>query len=368
MDEFSNIEDVSCPTIYDKLGSLCTEIEDQIKEVGGATTEIQNSLLSMRNDSYKENSPEAEYAVRLFRKYVAEVSAAKLRGGTSPTNDFDDGDSISLLGDIPQYIYSGTGEQIVGWSALSVNVFWSRLATGLFSFLAFVIMSCVPHIKYKTVDVDMLLLNNCPYRDEPEYSHGSFSFVSFQYVIGLSVVAFVHCLVFAGYYVLPADGSSRKYIPGLRYALELCVSTTDAIRLNIRFADAAKAYSKSVEPVIDGGLFVMCAMASTLAAIAVERGEPIGASDAEIETVYSLNTFVATFENTSPVCVEDGIVRKIRAAIAMSFLATVCLGFTFQVSLRSFFMEKRRRQLQTGEKGQPVPSKSPVDDEETVRL
>lgn len=57
--------------------------------------------------------------------------------------------------------------------------------------------------------------NKCEYSSEPNYHDGEFSFVSFQYVIGLMVVAFVYCLLFAGYYLLPVDSDNRKYVPGI---------------------------------------------------------------------------------------------------------------------------------------------------------
>jgi hypothetical protein len=65
-------------------------------------------------------------------------------------------------------------------------------------------------------------------------------------------------------------------------------------------------------------------------------------------------------------------VRLIRAAVAMTFLSAICIGFSFQISFRSYLKEQRLRQLeQGGHQSLPLPvlsMKSPVDEEDTVRL
>jgi hypothetical protein len=104
--EFSIVdEDDGGPTVYDKLGTLCSEIEGQIKTVAGQSQEIDRSIEWMRREAFKESSPEAEYAIRLFMKYVDEANAAKLRAaGGALDSRSDAGDSVSLIGDIPDYL------------------------------------------------------------------------------------------------------------------------------------------------------------------------------------------------------------------------------------------------------------------------
>ena len=98
-------EEDGAPTVYDKLGTLCQEIEGQIKTVaGGSTPEIEKSLEWMHNESYKESSPEAEYAIRLFMKYVDEANAAKLRAAASGPNEQTEYDGVSFTEDIPPYM------------------------------------------------------------------------------------------------------------------------------------------------------------------------------------------------------------------------------------------------------------------------
>jgi hypothetical protein len=168
---FHEMEDVEFSSIYQKLGTLCTEIEQHILELNGNSEEIRRSVQWMRNESYKETSPEADFLTRLFRRYVDESQAARARAAANgldgdSRHHLDAGDGsggrggsggVSLVGEmIPQYFYEGTAEQIVGYAALKTNVFWSRVVTGLFALIAFVIMSCVPLIAFKRVSPHML--------------------------------------------------------------------------------------------------------------------------------------------------------------------------------------------------------------------
>lgn len=106
MNQFSIVdEEEDGPTVYDKLSQLCVEMETQIKSVGGRTMEIEKSIEWMRSESSKENAPEAEYALRLFMKYVDVTNAARLRTGASFSDDRSDaGEGVSLIGDIPLYL------------------------------------------------------------------------------------------------------------------------------------------------------------------------------------------------------------------------------------------------------------------------
>ena len=172
---------------------------------------------------------------------------------------------------------------------------------------------------------------------------------------------------------------------GLRYALELCVSTTDAIRLNIRLVSFAFTYpvltifvqirwcGESLFQIrrtcyrrgsirdVRHGLYIryqlshlsLCHVSMTYLIGSCHccgkrrayRGQRCRDRDSVFpqhfcshlrkhsELFVCIETLRPNRCCQRPVCVEDGIVRKIRAAIAMSFLATVCLGFTFQVNL-----------------------------------
>ena len=68
---------------------------------------------------------------------------------------------------------------------------------------------------------------------------------------------------------------------------------------------------------------------------------------------------------------EDGTVRLIRAATAMTFMATLCIGFSFQISLRSYLKEQKQKHKEMEQSlpfSVPTAMKPPVDAEETVRF
>lgn len=54
----------------------------------------------------------------------------------------------------------------------------------------------------------------------------------------------------------------------------------------------------------------------------------------------------------------------------MTFLTALCVGFSFQVSLRSYLKEQKLKEEFQGAGDLPLPltAKSPVDQEDTVRL
>lgn len=152
---FHEIEDSS---IYHKIASLSTEIEQHIIDLHPPSTqyEVTRSFQWMKNESYKDLTPEIDYLTRLYRFYVDEVQSNKLRASNYHIQSREE-QTMSLIDQvIPSYIYDGIAEQIVGYQALTTNVFWSRLCTALFSFLSFVIMSCVPFVSHKQVSPHML--------------------------------------------------------------------------------------------------------------------------------------------------------------------------------------------------------------------
>lgn len=57
----------------------------------------------------------------------------------------------NALFEVPTYMYEGTGEQLVGWSAMTKNIFWLRALTAMFSLLSYVVMSTVRYIAYTEV-------------------------------------------------------------------------------------------------------------------------------------------------------------------------------------------------------------------------
>jgi hypothetical protein len=148
-----NIKEEEFSTIYHKLALLSSEIETQLLQISGNTDEIEKSINWIRHESYKDPSPEIDFTTRLFRRYVDESNAHRLRLQLSR---LDDSDSISLTSEVPDYLYSGTPDQIVGQDAFKRNIFWFRVLSALFTFIAFIIMACVPLIHHRQVTSRML--------------------------------------------------------------------------------------------------------------------------------------------------------------------------------------------------------------------
>ena len=135
-------------TVYHKLTNLCAEIETAIKSGSRKSRDdVQSQILRIRSEAFTMTSPEAEYALRLFRYFLEDVN----EGGGGGF-----GDTMSLVDEVPPMLYEGHPDQISGLAALKKNIFWMRMIVGLLSFISFVVMSCVPNINRKNVGASEL--------------------------------------------------------------------------------------------------------------------------------------------------------------------------------------------------------------------
>lgn len=157
-------------TVYDKLTALSEEIVQGIYNIhafvppsgkGDALRkdELTQELAALRESSFSERSPEAEYALRLFRYYADMANAAlhSMKNGDAANGQRGNADSVALF-EVPPFVYEGSPEQLSGWSAVRKNIFWSRAFSALFSFLAFVVMACTPFITHNDLAVGDILL------------------------------------------------------------------------------------------------------------------------------------------------------------------------------------------------------------------
>lgn len=349
-------------SVYQKLASLCSEIEQGIKNISEPNPSLQSEILRIRSNAFKESHPEVEYAIQLYRKYADETSAALQLShrNRSPheASGGDQFDEIRMTDDIPLFLYQGVKGQIVGEAALNRNIFWFRLVTGFFCMLSFSVISSVDHIHDRQVSAESLLKNYCWPIDQ--VSSGQFSFIPFQYMIAVMSFLFVHSVLFTGYYLLPVDSSDKKYIPGLEWILSSCLNSNDVSSASTRSSEFMKAHSKFIEFCVDGGLLAMAIITNIIAAAAIEAPTPFS-DENSFYTYYSISTFYATFDSTNPSCLTDSFLPKLRAGIAMSFLATIALGLAFQVSCRSYLMERQlnasnnHQQVDSSDKSGPIP-------------
>lgn len=142
----SDADEAESYTVYHKLTNLCSEIETAIKSGSRKSRDdVQSQILRIRSEAFTMTSPEAEYALRLFRCYLDEVSE---NSGYTDTVNFAD--------EVPPMLYEGHPDQISGPSAMKKNIFWMRVAVGVLSFISFVVMSCVPNIDRRTVSASTL--------------------------------------------------------------------------------------------------------------------------------------------------------------------------------------------------------------------
>jgi len=346
-------------TVYHKLATLCNEIEEQIRCSAGDALETQNDILKIRAEAFKQNSPEAEYALRLFRKYASEVVPAReaLAGKGEQSED-----TICLTDEIPLFLYQGSSEPLIGTESLKRNIFWFRISATMFSFLAFVIISFVPNIHDRTIDAKKLFNAQCGYYNDPELRQGRFSFIPYQYVLAVTVVMFVYCSLVVGYYLLPLNSAGVKYIPGLSEILVRFLNPVEVVEGSNRASSFLRRYAISVESLGDGALLLFGLVSFVIAAVSID--EPIEFGNGKDATFFSLSTFVSTFMNTNPVCVNNNIVSLLRGGLAMAFLSFVSLALCFQVSARSLYLENHKTQQQ-------LPVRSPCNssvDSDSVTL
>mmetsp|Transcript_8052 Transcript_8052/g.13652 ORF Transcript_8052/g.13652 Transcript_8052/m.13652 type:complete len:405 (-) Transcript_8052:1963-3177(-) len=337
---------------FDKLNNLVNVLENDIRKAHGNSIAIENVLVSIRSSAYESShSQQAEHVSLLYCHMAEEMksqqqkSAPKLNYQEQDEDD-NNSDTVSLTGEIPFFLYSGSSRQIVGWEALNRNVFYSRASTAVCSFVAFVIMSCVPYVSWRSIDPNKFLEPNCGYKG---YYEGEFSFVSFQYIIALCVIIFLHNALWILYYVLPVDTADRKYVPGMRSMFDSFLNPSDVTSYGQKLGDFFHLYSKSLEPILDGGFLMMITLASIIAAMNLEHGVIFyNTYEADaLRPYFSIASFMETFDKTGN-CLNSNPAGLVRASLTMSFLATFCLAFTFQVTFRSFLLERKRQKLGEG--------------------
>jgi hypothetical protein len=132
-------------TVYDRLNNLAAEISEGIINLSEEQREqVQRELSALREQAYKERSPEAVYNTLLFRKYAAIANQIKddKRGR---------GDKTTLIGELPSFVYEQDDENMmVGWEAVKTNIFRLRALATMFALITFSVMSSAPYITEST--------------------------------------------------------------------------------------------------------------------------------------------------------------------------------------------------------------------------
>ena len=69
-------------TIYQKIGLLSIEIQEELKNISDAPrSQVSNDIEVIREISYQERAPEAEFVIRLFRRYAIQAQSLKTGKG-----------------------------------------------------------------------------------------------------------------------------------------------------------------------------------------------------------------------------------------------------------------------------------------------
>ena len=344
---------VNRASIYEVLHNLASEIETNIKILSTESRyKVDEDIKLLREASYRERSPEAEYVSRLFKKF-AEV-AINAKNNTNSNNKQSSvavGDVVFGKVNVPSYIYDGSAEQIVGFEAAKKsNIFYYRCACILFSFLCFVILSTVPFINAGVIRPHDEFTPACTYNNDVII--GTFNMRPFSACIAAASCVFVFNILFNVYYILPVDNNNHKYVPGLHWCIEylhvkfgsdeLTISNSRAMLSDgtTRVGSFCKVFSKMIEVILDASLTIFAFLACIIASIIVERGSRFDMGDGSI-IYYTLGTFYETFAKTSPKCVDDSPTEKIRAGLAMLYICLFCLVLTLQVSARGYIKESR---------------------------
>lgn len=262
------------------LKSLCSQLEQAIQSLQGREDGQRTIEDINKSHVYSVDS----YAITLFESYAAMVSAQtkelnqvkasvtgqKVNVISSSGDDeiMTDMDDIEFMRDVPHYLYQGTGKQIAGWDALKRNIFWIRLTMMFFCFISFSVMESLPYLNYDIVSSNELLSAECGMKSQ----YGEFSYTSYQFVSGISIVTSLYSLFFCFYYLIPVDAQERKYIPASPlYLLPL--------RWEKRVLFEQKASSRYLEVFMDFLLLVLCLWAAIAAAVSIDHSEAFHSPD-----------------------------------------------------------------------------------------
>ena len=69
-------------TLYHKVNLLSEEIQEELKNISDAPrSQVSNDIEVIREISYQEKAPEAEFVIRLFRRYAIQAQSLKTGKG-----------------------------------------------------------------------------------------------------------------------------------------------------------------------------------------------------------------------------------------------------------------------------------------------
>lgn len=342
-------------TVYEKLEALCEEIKSDIRASSGPDgggVSLGQALAKLSERAFLDRSPEAQYAILLYRKYK-EVQPQGVASSSSPS------DGATAAAALPHWLRShtekiprltaladnaleGTGEQLVGFDSTKKNIFRLRALVCCLALLGFSILSSAPLFHLAAPTAHDFFLPSCALFNTNITGH--FDFTSYQAVVASGVCLFIHSLIFSVYYLLPVDETGQKHVPGLERLFAPCKVEANTVHsASSRVSIFCAIHSKKFEAIIDAMLLVLNFSTTLAASINIERG-----SKFDFPTVvgwYTLGTFTLTFQETSPPCMspDQSPASKIRAGLAFMYLCMFIQVLTLMVSMRSYAKESIQR-------------------------
>lgn len=362
------MENIELNEEVEKFDMLIDEISEGIRNLKSSSSKRLLNMLfkQLKESSSSDKHPHITYATLLFRQYANianDIKESKAQKSTekqlSLFNAFDNTNNN-------EYVEL----ELVGWSAMNNKLFWYRTATGMLVFISFVLMSTVPNIRLTYLRAWEIFSPDCPYAANNLGVHitGHFDFRAYQIVLSMAVIVYLHTLFFLFYYLLPTDENNHKFIPGLNLLLDACLSIPVRSNLNSftrRCLDYCATCSRFLEMLSDIVITTAAMTATILASVVLERGVRFDFRDGNV-TYYTLETFSTTFQQTYPVCVDEDPTPKIRASLAMLYLAIFIMIYTTQITIRKFRAQWNSRLNTSGVKSFRLSTCSDDHDHDSV--
>ena len=344
-------------SIYEKLGSLCEEIEVDILSKEGASSSIREALGQIKDKAYLDRSPEAEHATQLYRRYRDSTKGASSAGPADNTIAgaatflSQPGRPLSYLNEVTE----GTSETLVGKQASNTHIFRMRMMSTVLCFIGFLVLAANHYIgQGTTLTTDYMLSATCP--NKASMISGKFNMSLFQFIAALAFFLFLHNFCFSIFYVLPVDeNTGRKYIPGFHRTVESGLnsianpSITETTRGAMEdFSSFWHTNAKLIEMAADASLLGMTLFFVIIGSIEVDRGAEFDMSTSTLNCWFTLGTFYMTYKD----CMSHGDpASAIRAGFAMLYLAMLVGSMCLKYSYDSW-VKYNRRYGSSGSEGQ----------------
>jgi hypothetical protein len=124
---------------------LSEEIIVAIRKCSSNLSQTDSDLKELRELSYRDRSPEAEYAILLFRKYEDMISKFTHQN-EEQTDSLESPLHSDVLDRVYAIVFGSDPDSVSGVQALKSRKFWLRAIAALLALVSFTVMSTVQYI------------------------------------------------------------------------------------------------------------------------------------------------------------------------------------------------------------------------------